>query len=180
MRARDISDFLKKAETAGVKGMVTGGITRVDLAKFLGYGMGVAITGNEDIGLTCIVTEGFGKMTLANHTYSLLTTLDGEHASINGATQIRAGVIRPKIVVPANEEERGIFKEEEESLAEGMYVGTRVRIIRRPYFGAIGTVASLPKKLQKLETESSVRVMIVKLEDGRLVTIPRANAEIME
>jgi len=61
-----------------------------------------------------------------------------------------------------------------------MYPGTRIRIIRQPYFGAIGTVETLPPKLQKIESESLVRVMTARLDDGRVVTIPRANAEIME
>jgi len=174
------ADFLKKAEAEGVKGVVTGGITRVDLVKFLGYEMGVAITGNEETGLTCIVTEGFGRMAMASHTYSLLKSLEGRHASINGATQIRAGVIRPEVIVPLGEEEAGTFKEEEDALAEGMYIGTRIRIIRQPYYGAIGSVDSLPAELQQLDSESYVRVMTVRLDDDRTVTIPRANAEIME
>jgi transcription antitermination factor NusG len=172
------AEFLKKAEAMGVKGVVTGGINRIDLAKYLGYEMGVAITGYEEIGLACIVTEGFGKMAMADHTYNLLKTLEGKHASINGATQIRAGVIRPEIVVPTKEVDGGT--EDEAALSEGMLIGTQVRIIRQPYFGIIGTVASLPAELQQLESESYVRVMTVRLDDGRLATIPRANAEIME
>jgi len=174
------ADFLKKAEAEGVKGVVTGGIRRVDLTKFLGYEMGVAITGHEQTGLTCIITEGFGKMTMAKHTYELLKSCEGRLASIDGATQIRAGVIRPEVIVPYKESEISDFKEEEDTLAEGMYPGTRVRIIRQPYFGAIGTVDSLPAELQQLESESWVRVMTVKLDDGRNVTVPRANVEIME
>jgi len=174
------ADVLKKAEAEGVKGIVTGGIRRVDLTKFLGYEMGVAITGQEETGLTCIITEGFGRMTMAKHTYELLRSCEGRLASINGATQIRAGVIRPEVVVPYKESEVGEFKEEEDALAEGMYPGTRVRIIRQPYFGAIGTVDTLPAELQQLESESWVRVMTVKLDDGRVVTVPRANVEIME
>ncbi|GAH10649.1 unnamed protein product, partial [marine sediment metagenome] len=34
--------------------------------------------------------------------------------------------------------------------------------------------------LQKVETESKVRVMEVKLGDGRTVMVPRANVEIIE
>jgi len=174
------TDVLKKAEAEGVKGIVTGGIRRMDLTKFLGYEMGVAITGHEQIGLTCIITEGFGRMTMAKHTYELLESCEGRLASVDGATQIRAGVIRPEVVVPFKESEIGEFREEADELADGMYPGTRVRIIRQPYFGAIGTVDILPAELQQLESESWVRVMTARLDDGRLVTVPRANVEIME
>jgi len=170
---------LKKAEAEGVKGIVTGGIRRTDLTKFLGYEMGVAITGQEDVGLTCIVTEGIGKMAMARHTFEILKSREGSLAAINGATQIRAGVIRPEVIIPYKEFEASAFMDED-VLAEGMYPGTRVRIIRRPYYGAIGTVETLPADLCQLKSESWVRVMTVKLDDGRVVTVPRANTEIME
>ena len=172
-------DVLQKAEEIGVHGLVTGGIRRLDLTKFLGYEMGVAITGHEDIGITCIVTEGSGQMAMATHTYDLLKSCEGRLAAVNGATQIRAGVIRPEIVVPLPDHEVSAFKDED-VLAEGMYPGTRVRIIRRPYFGEIGSIVTLPTELQQIASGSWVRVMTVQLRDGRTVTIPRANAEIIE
>jgi len=171
-------EALKKAEGIGVKGIITGGIDRDALTSYIGYEIGVAITGQEDINLTCIITEGFGQNTMANRTYSLLKELEGRLASINGATQIRAGVIRPEIIVPFT---KIIDKpvDVNEKRLDGIYPGTRVRIIRQPYYGAIGTVHSLPVKLHKLDSESYVRVMVVNL-DNCLVTIPRANVEIIE
>jgi hypothetical protein len=172
-------DAFQKAEEFGVKGIVTGGINSDELDSYLGYEMGVAITGQEDIGLTCIITEGFGEMAMASHTFELLTELEGQLAAINGATQIRAGVIRPEVVVPLkNFESTDVIRRDE--LAGGMYPGTRVRIIRQPYFGAIGIVKHLPMELQRVETESWVRIMAVQLDNNEVVMIPRANAEIME
>jgi hypothetical protein len=175
------AEVLRKAEDAGVKGIITGGIDSGELTNFLEYEMGVAITGNEDIGLTCIITEGFGEMAMASRTYNLLKDLDGMLTSLNGATQIRAGVIRPEVIVPLKETSEAVLKmDEEDILADGMYPGTRVRVIRQPYFGAIGTIHSLPVELQQLESESYVRVMVVDLDEGHQVTIPRANTEIIE
>jgi hypothetical protein len=175
------AEVLRKAEDAGVKGIITGGIDSGELTNYLEYEMGVAITGNEDIGLTCIITEGFGEMAMASRTYNLLKDLNGMLASLNGATQIRAGVIRPEVIVPLKEtSEAGLTMDEEDVLADGMYPGTRVRVIRQPYFGAIGTIHSLPVELQQLESESYVRVMVVDLDEGSQVTIPRANTEIIE
>lgn len=174
-------DAFTKAEEMKVHGIITGGINSDDLDAYLGYEMGVAITGHENIGVTCVITEGFGEMAMASHTYSLLKELDGRHASINGATQIRAGVIRPEVVIPLTKSEMQDSRDSmDDTLADGMYPGTRVRIIRQPYFGAIGSVGVLPADLQQVETESWVRVMTVKLDDGKTVTIPRANTEIME
>jgi transcription antitermination factor NusG len=63
---------------------------------------------------------------------------------------------------------------------EGIRVGDQVRIIRDPLFGRIGEVASLPSDLQKIPTESDVRVMEVRFADNSKAMIPRANIELIE
>jgi len=170
---------LKKAVKLGVKGIIVGGIKDADLASFLGYSIGVAITGEERMGLTLILTEGFGKMSMALKTFNFLKEFEGKLACINGATQIRAGVIRPEIIIPI--EETSIDGSDDEELhLEGLTSGLPVRIIGPPYFGAIGHVTNLPVELQTVETESKVRVLEVELEDGSRVTVPRANVELIE
>jgi len=170
---------LKKAVELGVKGIIVGGIKDADLSSFLGYSIGVAITGEERMGLTLILTEGFGKMSMAVKTFNFLKEFEGKLACINGATQIRAGVIRPEIIIPIEESSRD-GSEDEELHLEGLTSGLPVRIIGPPYFGAIGHVTDLPVDLQTVETESKVRVLEVELEDGSSVTVPRANVELIE
>jgi len=170
---------LKKAVKLGVKGIIVGGIKDADLASFLGYSIGVAITGEERMGLTLILTEGFGKMSMALKTFNFLKEFEGKLACINGATQIRAGVIRPEIIIPI-EETSMEGSDDEELHLEGLTSGLPVRIIGPPYFGAIGHVTNLPVELQTVETESKVRVLEVELEDGSRVTVPRANVELIE
>jgi hypothetical protein len=172
------ADFLVEACGRGVAGIVAGGVGIDDLSRFLGYQIGVAVTGNEAIDLTCIITEGFGRMNMAEHTYSLLKSLEGRRASINGTTQIRAGVIRPEIIVPTAEVRSGMPISQDSRAT--MSIGTRVRVIRQPYFGALGHVSALPTELRKLESESYVRVVNISLDDGRTVTVPRANVELVE
>jgi hypothetical protein len=176
------ADALQKATKVGVKGIVVGGIDDRDLTDFLGYKIGIAITGQEDIPLTLIITEGFGEMAMSEKTFSLLKEFNGQPASINGATQIRAGVMRPEIVVPRPELTRKELGDPEDrgELEKGLLPGTQIRIIRRPYFGALGVVSKLPVPLKKVETESDVRVLEAKLDDGRKVIVPRANVEIIE
>ncbi len=171
-------EALRRCVSLGVKGVVVGGIEDKDLSDFLGYEIGVAITGHENVGLTLIITEGFGKMRMSDRTFNLLKRLEGKEAAINGATQIRAGVIRPEIIVPQPEPERGA--DDFDVPSKGMEPGMAVRIIRDPDFGKIGKIVSLPVELQVVETESPVRVLRVELEDGRTVVVPRADVEIIE
>ena len=118
-----------------------------------------------------IITEGFGTMNMSQRTFDLLKEFEGYRASVNGTTQIRAGVLRPEIIIPHDMAE----DEEGEALSQGMVPGTPIRIIRQPYFGAIGKVHSLPIELQRLESESMVRVVNIELDNGEVVTVPRAN-----
>jgi hypothetical protein len=149
-----------------------------DLIVILGEDIGVAITGEEKIDITIIITEGFGELSMAHRTFELLSSMEGRMASINGATQIRAGVLRPELIIPYDDP--SIVEDYSEKVSDGMRKGSVLRVIREPYFGEITRVTDLPVELQKVETGSLVRVVEIQLSDGRIVTVPRANVEIIE
>ena len=65
-------------------------------------------------------------------------------------------------------------------MGQGIVVGSNVRIIRAPYFGELGEVTDLPPKLEQMESETMVRVLRAKLRNGDVVTVPRANVEMIE
>ena len=171
---------IKEARDVGAAAIVSGGIDDQDLIEVLGYDLGVAITGSEKIGITIVITEGFGDIAMAQQTWELLSSLDGREASINGATQIRAGVMRPEIIVPHGDASPPSISDVDR-IEEGLLVeGRLVRIIRDPYFGVIGSVAGLPSEPQVLGSGSKARVLEVKLDSGESVVIPRANVELIE
>ena len=175
------TDTIHQAIEHGVRGIIAGGIDDADLRELLGYELGVAITGSEKIGITLVITEGFGSIAMAEQTFTLLKAREGMKTSINGATQIRAGVVRPEIVIPLASEATGSRSAAEDGAAEGILeVGSSVRIIREPYFGRLGRVTEMPVELQDLETEARVRVLRVELADGQETTLPRANVEAIE
>jgi len=168
----------KKALSLGIAGVVVGGFNYYDLEEILGYTLGVAITGSEDLVTSLLVTEGYGNIRMGSRTFDLLKEHDGKFVSINGATQIRAGVIRPEIVIPLSDEEIPqipIYESKEMGITDG----SLVRVIRAPYFGRMGIVKSLPPELHKMESETMVRVAEVEI-DGETLTIPRANLEMVE
>jgi hypothetical protein len=174
------ADSVHKAVQLGIKGIVAGGIDDSDLKKLLGYELGVAITGSENLGITLIITEGFGKMEMAARTFDLLQSRAGMKTSINGATQIRAGVIRPEVVIPTGIREENHRDTEAQGGQGQLVTGAEVRIIREPHFGQLAEVISLPADLQELETEARVRVLEVELKrTGESVVLPRANVEIV-
>ena len=168
---------IRRAAEIGVSGIVVGGIIDRDLAQYVGYDIGVAITGHEEVNTTLIITEGFGVLRMADRTFGLLKTLEGRLASINGATQIRAGVIRPEIIVPL---EDGRLETGGSSSEQMLEIGSKIRIIREPYFGMLGSVKALPPELVEIESGAKVRTLVAQIESGEEVIVPRANVEIIE
>jgi hypothetical protein len=189
--ARVTNEAIRRAVHVGASAIVTGGIDDHDLKDVLGYDLGVAITGSERIGLTIVITEGFGEIAMAQRTYKLLASREGAAAAVNGATQIRAGVMRPEVLISlsavgsrlsatsdTNTESR---QPTADSAPPGqLEIGRAVRIIRDPYFGLIGAVCGLPHEPQVLGSGSKARVLEVKFESGKRVVIPRANVELIE
>jgi len=170
-------ETLQAAAEVGAAGVVTGAIDDTDLDEFLGAPLGVAITGQENLGTSLVLTEGFGDTPMRRRTFELLAERDGRRASVNGATQIRAGVIRPEVIVP---EPGATWDAAEEQAGGGLAVGSPVRLIRRPHFGLPAEITELPERLEAIPTEAEVRVARVRLEDtGEVVAVPRANLEII-
>ncbi|MBD3237495.1 MAG: hypothetical protein GF330_12385 [Candidatus Eisenbacteria bacterium] len=171
---------LRKAAEQGVRAIVVGGLDAADLQSFLGYDLGVAITGSEHLGVTLVVTEGFGEMAMAERTFELLGQHDGRKCSANGATQIRAGVMRPEIVISLEEQQAEEAGGKRYDMASGLQVGSPVRVIRAPYFGGLGEVTELPPELTQVESGAKVRILKVRFRDGTEAVVPRANVEMIE
>jgi hypothetical protein len=176
--ARVTHDALERARNIGAAALVCGGIDDEDLETFLGYALGVAITGSEAVGLTLVLTEGFGDIAMAERTFKLFVAREGADASVNGTTQIRAGVMRPEVVIPWGVDD--VATPPDDASRGRLTVGASVRVIRDPYFGALGTVSALPSEPQVLPSGSRARVLAVTFSTGEGVIIPRANVELIE
>jgi len=166
-------DAVRKALNLGVEGIIAGGINDKDLSNFLGYDIGLIITGQEHFGLSLIVTEGFGEISMTEDTFALLRSLDGLEASINGTTHIRAGVTRPEVIVPRRDYEPNGQDETIPLVA----VGDSVRVVRYPYFGKLARLLEIVENYT-LPSEVEAPVGKVLLEDGSTVAIPLANLEL--
>ncbi|MHB8926225.1 MAG: hypothetical protein ACYC9Q_01000 [Bacillota bacterium] len=171
------NEALKKAVEVGAKGVITGTASYLNIVKSLGVKLGVGITGQEDIPTTVILLEGFGHLAMHEEAFNVLKSLEGRHASINGATQIRAGAIRPEVIVPFTDWTGEIL--ETKVIDEDLSVGQHIRVINAPYFGELGAITAIPRQPAVVETEAKVPVVEVELlSNSRRVVVPRANVEV--
>ena len=153
---------------------MTGSIDDPTLQAYIGYDLGIALTGDEAIPMTLIVTEGFGEIPMSSRVIKALQPVDGRKVSINGATQVRAGAQRPEIIVWEASDGDVV----DAAAGRGLSIGARVRLIRVPFFRLRGVVEELPHELMQLETGAMARVLKARLDDGRVVYVPRANIEL--
>ncbi len=170
--------LVERARDCGAAAVIGGGIRAHELNDLLGYDLGVAITGGENLGITVVVTEGFGQIAMAAKTFAILGQLHGRPASASGATQIRAGVQRPEIIVPDLEALEP--PQPAVNVQEGLQLGDLLRVICVPHFGRSGRVCGLPPEPQRVDSEALVRVLQIEFDNGERATVPRANVELIE
>jgi hypothetical protein len=165
-------DGLKRAEQVGVRALITGSAQGQDLLELLGGELNPSATGNENIGFTLVLTEGFGELEMGAKSFDLLSKLDGTEVAVNGATQIRAGVLRPEVIGLAVTEESP-----RQSQTGKIDIGDKVRIVRGKAFGKTGIIRGIPKKPRPIGSGGTALVLEVELNDETQLTIPKPNIE---
>ena len=173
--------FTVEALTAAAAGnaaaVVTASVDSDTLGRFVGKEISVSVTGDESVPFTLIVTEGFGFLPLSPRIAELAVRLQGRRASVNGATQVRAGATRPEIIVP---QPASADAAPSAQTIKSLEPGARVRLIRVPYFGRLGVIKSLPADSRRIATGAVVRVLEVELDgEKEPVVVPRANVELI-
>ena len=126
-----------------------------------------------DVAYPIVAMQGF-RQTMQEENYCLIKSLVGRRAIIKGNTQLRAGVARPELLIPLDEEldliDQHAFLEEPK-----IQLGNRVILIRDPEQGAIGRVSALSSQLQYTSAGTLAVLARVALSDGREITTPVNN-----
>jgi len=166
---------LRYAGEKKVSAIITGSVDADTLHQFVGYEIGVSVTGDEAVPFTFVITEGFGALPMSQRVLEVARAVAGKRASVNGATQVRAGAMRPEMIISNFQSGAAVL---DTSLGGSLEVGSRVRMIRVPYFGIFGRVVELPSQPELVPSGAVVRVAKVEIDGKQLVTIPRANLEL--
>jgi hypothetical protein len=157
----------------GVRGVVAASARGSELMAWTGGALNPASTGRESLGLTVVLTEGFGHLAMTARTFGVLAALDGRPVSMSGITQIRAGVIRPEVLAAPLPDAPLAAPAERGTICPG----DRVRIIRGGAFGKTGRVHSIPDDLVRIATGARTLVYEIELDDGTRERVPRQNTE---
>jgi uncharacterized protein (TIGR01319 family) len=82
-----------------LSGIIVPSLQEADLVNLLGYELGVGITADENLPFSIIITQGFGNLSFSPQITSALKDCTGKHGVMLPATQIRAGVVRPSLII---------------------------------------------------------------------------------
>ena len=177
-------DFLRKLSNLKISGLIIPSISSKVLSAFLGYDIGVAVTGDENINFTIIITEGFGDMKFNPRVMEIFEKNINNQVSINGVTQIRAGAIRPEIII--FDSTNNIKKRLDENVNSkkditngGICVGTKIKVLKDPFFGHFGIVTKIINDEVTFESGVICRALQIKLENGEITLVPKANIEVI-
>jgi hypothetical protein len=122
-----------------------------------------------------VVLEGLGKYPFDAAAHRLLTTNAKREVAVNAEATGRYSSTRPEVMIPLPASQPPPIPPETETLAEGL----QVRVNRAPWFGAVGSVASILPELTPLPNGIRARSAAVKLQSGELVTVPLVNLEVL-
>lgn len=152
---------IEKALTLGVKGIVVGGI---DYRDFVSLGI------NSDVGITVIVTEGFGDVTMGNDIYEAFNKVNDKFAFINGLERAVLVPGEKKIVdtKPLNQE---VWRE--------LQIGDLVRYFRPDSSELVGVVESIGEDEVELKSGLKTICTEIKFISGAKISAPAANLEII-
>jgi len=160
---------LEAVAGAGAAAVALGGIDAGELDVFM-----AATTASRRPVL--LLTEGYGALPMSAAAWDLLCGLAGRTACVSGLTQIRAGVVRPEIIVP-DDADPDAKPDVSGADSSGLEPGLKVRLVRDPGFGTAGVVVALPTEPAALPSGVVTRVALVRCDDGAEMSVALRNLE---
>ena len=157
-------ETLKSAADLSLRGLVLGSMPArlVPMARRLRFPV--------------VILEGFGHRSINPGVLKLLATNDNREVVLNAEPFDRFHGTRPELIIPLPAPgQTGLPKD-----ALGLTPGQKVRIIREPNAGAIGTLSAIRPGLTGFPSGIRAPAALVSMEDGENVLVPLANLEIIQ
>jgi len=121
-----------------------------------------------------VVLDGFGAFPMNEAAFRLLKTHAGREAAVVADPWDREEGTRPQVIIPLD-----IPDAPEPLPVDEVQVGRKVRVVRQPYLGLVGTVVAVPGENTLLPNGLRVRAADVRLDDGTHIVVPLSNLEIL-
>ncbi len=174
-------DALEKAIKLGVAGIITGSIDALDYKQIGGGEQQILQKKWSDIGLSVMVTEGFGAAPIGADIFSLLKSHNGRYAILDGNLS--------RLILPSYDQNcmmnirktklppRFQLDNKPQLMEIELTMGAKVRVISSE-MGLLGIVESIDQNLTLLP--SGIKTILVTVETGsRKIRVPYQNLEVI-
>lgn len=164
-------DVVYRCLAVKVRGIVCGGIHFSDYQKLVG-----SLGRYEDIGVTLLITDGFGQIAMQERIYGFLQKYEGHYSLISGS--------KHQLFIPLSDEETTSkpLKEQPRAMPLGIYTwvheGDTVKIIAAPHFGREGIIDKI-EDLTEQESGITCQTVKVRAEEGKVIEVPIRNVEVI-
>lgn len=181
-------DGITEAISSNIHGIITGGINAKDYRGMAGGRLTFPHKLENDIGISVVVSEGFGSIPIGEDIYRALKEFDGKFVSLDGnRAMINLPSFQSKSIIkvkntalpPISENTQNVEEEGFKTRIGELRIGMFVRVSGNKYAGEQGKVLAI----DKIETvlPSGVKSYLVTLETKRRkIQVPVANVEIID
>jgi hypothetical protein len=179
---------LRRAVQEKVRGVIVGGIEEHELRTFLGWntlnhwqvGFGSWQMPHAqhvpNPGLTIVITEGFGLRPMAQPLFDLLSEQDRHEALIEGLTQLRRPLRRPRVVIPLARS-TGV---QVEPTRPQLRPGAMVRLLDNAHLGQVARVRAVSTFPRRIGAGAYAAAVEVVQENMPPFWVPRTSVETFE
>lgn len=174
------SEALEKALSYGILGIISGGMNTRDYKSVVGGRWNLTGEHWSDVGVSLMLTEGFGSVTLGQDIFTILQEYDGHFVLIDGnkSTLILPSRNQNSIIDIRKAKVTQIVSRDNRLRDTTLHIGDKVRIIAPPYLGVQGTVESIDQTVTKLPSGISV-VMVTVAALLKKIRVPYLNLEVI-
>ncbi len=177
-----MKEALEKARAIGVAGIISGGVNAEDYKATAGGEWFPVRKRWSDIGLTLIITEGYGAVPVGEDIFTILKRFDGKYALVDGN--------QAKIILPSFSENCMIdirkvklpmgTEVEPSSLQKTteLNIGLAVRIVSPTFLGVQGVVEAVDNTPTKLPSGINTFLVTVETKNQKL-RVPFENLEVI-
>lgn len=176
------TDALQKAVHSEVSGIISGGFNLADLKAMRGGSLDFSREIFSDVGLSVMVTEGFGAIPIGDDIYDILKVHNDRFALLDGN--------KAKLILPTGDARSIIQIQKLQTVdstglggksfsTDELRAGVKVRVIASLDMGAVGVVDSIDKTPTKLPSDILVNMATILTKTGK-IRVPTKNLEVLD
>jgi hypothetical protein len=180
---------MQRLQQAGVAGIIVGSLAEADVRRMLSQGAEAAQVGaaafwspghagspfamrGSQAPFAIVVTEGFGRIPMADPLFSFLRQHESAVASVRPTTAVGEGLSRPEIYLTGGAD----TAEDDGRANDELFIGRSVRITG----GALGSIGTLTAEPYERVGHDGGRELVAVVQRGNEeVLVPAANLEVL-